>query len=177
MEPGKNNVVLIGMPGAGKSTVGVLLAKRLEYDFLDTDIVIQAREGRGLHQIIREEGTERFRALEARYVRETVVSRCVVATGGSVVYDEAAMDHLRAGGRAVFLDLSLTALADRLGDIDARGVTRAPGQTLADLFAEREPLYRRYADLVVSCDGKNPERVVRATLAALEKIPKSVPIL
>jgi shikimate kinase len=177
MEPEKNNVVLIGMPGAGKSTVGVLLAKRLEYDFLDTDIVIQAREGRGLHQIIREEGTERFRKLEAAYVRETAVSRCVVATGGSVVYDEGAMNHLRAGGRAVFLDLSLTALADRLGDIDARGVTRTPGQTLADLFAEREPLYRRYADIVVRCDGKNPEMVVRAALAELENFPGSVPIL
>lgn len=173
----KSNVVLIGMPGAGKSTVGVLLAKRLEFDFLDTDIVIQAREGRGLSRIIQEDGTERFRELEARYVREIEVRRCVVATGGSVVYSEAAMNHLRADGRVVFLDLSLPALRDRLGDIDARGVTRAPGQTLADLFAEREPLYRRYADVPVSCDGRGPEPVVRAVLAELEKLGGGVPIL
>jgi shikimate kinase len=170
----KSNLVLIGMPGAGKSTVGVLLAKRLGHGFLDTDIVIQSREGRSLERIIREEGTEGFRALEARYIRDIDARRCVVATGGSVVYDDAAMDHLRAGGRVVFLDLSPAALRDRLGDMDARGVTRAPGQSLDDLFAEREPLYRRYADAVVRCDGLGPEPVVRAVL---EKIGKDDSIL
>lgn len=173
VEP-KSNVVLIGMPGAGKSTIGVLLAKRLECDFLDTDITLQAREGRSLHQIIREDGTERFRALEARYVRETDVRRCVIATGGSVVYDAGAMDHLRKNGRTLFLDLSLAALADRLGDIDARGVSRAPGQSLAALYDERLPLYQQYADITVACDGLGPEPVVRAALAELAKFPEWV---
>ena len=164
---GKESIVLIGMPGVGKSTVGVLLAKRLGYDFIDTDIVIQTREGRSLQEIIRAEGARRFRELEEGHVCGISCKACVIATGGSVVYSDRAMQHLRRSGTIVFLDISLERLTSRLDDIDARGVVRAPGQTIAELYEERHLLYLKYRDIAVRTDGLTPDRVLRALLESL----------
>jgi shikimate kinase len=165
------NIVLIGMPGVGKSTVGVLLAKRMGYDFLDTDILIQALEGRSLQEIIRAEGTRRFRALEEEYICDVQCTAHVIATGGSVVYSDRAMAHLARSGTVVFLDISLERLLHRLDDVDARGVVRAPGQTIADLYEERYPLYRRHHDIAVRTDGLAPNQVLAAILRRLPGLP------
>ncbi len=161
------SIILIGMPGAGKSTVGVLLAKRLGYAFLDTDILIQVREGRTLQELIREHGAEEFCRIEERHILSLTLRGHVVAPGGSVVYRPRAMAHLKARGIAVHLELSLEHLKQRLGDVDARGVVIAPGQTVDSLYGERRPLYRRYADVTVATDGLTPDQAVGKILAAL----------
>ncbi|RMF81773.1 MAG: shikimate kinase [Nitrospirae bacterium] len=163
-----DNIVLIGMPGAGKSTCGLLLAKVTGRPFIDTDVWIQTLEGRRLQEIIDQEGLAAMRAIEERRVLELQVSGHVVATGGSVVYSEAAMDHLRRGGVVVFLEVGLEALRARLGDAAERGIVRRPDQSFADLYAERLPLYRRYADHTVVCDGLDHEGVVARLLAVLD---------
>jgi shikimate kinase len=155
------NIVLIGMPGAGKSTVGVLLAKALSRDFLDTDVYIQAREGRTLQEIIDQDGLEFFRRIEERHVRSLKCRSSVIATGGSVVYYPAAMAHLRASGLLIHLDLGLPVLRKRLINLPTRGVVRVPGQSLAQLFAERQPLYRTYAHLAIDCSRSSHEDIVR----------------
>jgi shikimate kinase len=161
------NVALIGMPGAGKSTIGVLLAKRTARAFLDTDLVIQEQAEASLETILRERGLEGFRRLEEQIVCGLRPEHAVIATGGSVVYGDAAMRHLGGLGPIVFLDVPVGELAPRLGDLDARGVARAPDQDLAGLHAERLPLYRRFADVVIPCAGLDHERVVDAILRAL----------
>lgn len=146
------NIVLIGMPGAGKSTVGVVLAKRLGYGFIDSDLAIQARYGKLLHELISENGVEGFWKIEEEVNSTLCVNRCVIATGGSAVYGPLAMEKLKENGTVVYLKLSLEEIADRLGDLNARGVTLQPGQTLKDLYEERVPLYEKYADIVVDCN-------------------------
>lgn len=146
------NIILIGMPGAGKSTVGVVLAKKLGYGFVDSDLVIQSREGRLLHEIISERGVEGFWAVEEEANNSIEAERTVIATGGSVVYGCKAMEHLKQIGTVVYLKLSCEAIADRLGDLDERGVTLRDGQGLTELYAERVPLYEKYADFTVDCE-------------------------
>ena len=146
------NIVLIVMPGAGKSTVGVVLAKKLGYGFVDSDLVIQSREGRLLHEIISERGVEGFWAVEEEANISIEAERTVIATGGSVVYGCKAMEHLKQIGTVVYLKLSCEAIADRLGDLDERGVTLREGQGLTELYAERVPLYEKYADFTVDCE-------------------------
>jgi len=163
--PFNNNIVLIGMPGVGKSTVGVLLAKLIRFAFIDTDIYIQTREGKSLQALIEEHGAEGFCDLEARHMCSLAVSRHVLATGGSVVYRQAAMAHFKAGGRVIHLDLALDRLKKRLDDIQARGVVIAPGSTLGALYRERQPLYRKYADVTVTTDGLTPDQVVQEIAA------------
>ena len=154
------NVVLIGMPGVGKSTIGVLLAKRLNYSFLDTDIFIQTREGKSLQQIIQAYGAAGFCDIEERYILSLNVSAHVIAPGGSVVYRQKAMEHLQANGLIIYLKLVLENLKKRLNDLDARGVVIGPDQKLDDLWAERHPLYLDYADTTVVTDGLTPDQVV-----------------
>lgn len=156
------NIVLIGMPGVGKSTVGVLLAKALAWDFVDTDVLIQVAEGAGLQDIIDFRGLDEFRRIEERHVLGLQCRRCVVATGGSVVYSPAAMAHLRRSGTVIALELPLSTLVARLPDLATRGVAMTPGMTLADLHRERQPLYRRYADHVVDCTDMGHDTVLRA---------------
>lgn len=163
------NVILIGMPGAGKSTVGVLLAKRLQYNFLDTDILIQSREGRNLQTIIRSDGLEGFRNIEENYVCSVSEPATVIATGGSVVYSPRAMEHLASIGVVIFLSLGLHQLAARLSDIDARGVLRMPGQTLADIYRERSPLYARYADMTIPTESQTPDQVMKTIVSRLRE--------
>jgi len=162
-----DNIVLIGMPGAGKSTVGVLLAKALSRNFVDTDLIIQASEGRRLQTLIDEDGLESFQLAEERHLLAMNLSGAVIATGGSVVYSEEAMAHLKAAGKAVYLELPLAELRRRITNMDTRGVVRAPGQTFEALYAEREPLYRKYADVVIPCGGLGHDEVVFAVRAAL----------
>ncbi len=165
----KKNLVLIGMPGVGKSTIGVLLAKDLSRPFVDTDIHIQTVEGRSLQTVILEEGIERFKAREASHILGLTCQGHVVATGGSVVYSPAAMKHLRTNGMTLLLELSLPLLEKRIRDMDARGIVRAPGQSLAVLYEERRPLYERYADIRISCDHKGHEEIIREIHACLEE--------
>lgn len=165
------NLILIGMPAVGKSTVGVLLAKQLGFAFLDTDLLIQSGEGRKLSRLIHDKGVEGFCDMEAGYVGRLCVERTVVATGGSVVYRSAAMTHLTLLGRIVFLDIDVTALASRLNQLDERGVVRIDGQTLESLFAERQPLYSRYAQWTIACGGRTPDQVVQAVVEAMRRDP------
>ena len=163
----KKNVVLIGMPGVGKSTIGVLLAKQLGYSFLDTDILIQAAEGKTLQQLIQKRGISGFCDLEEEYILSVSVNSHVIATGGSVVYGKAAMGHLKAESVVIHLNLSLDRLQKRLGDLDARGVAITPGRGLSDLYAERHPLYLKYADRTVETDMLTPDNVVRHIITLL----------
>lgn len=164
------NIVLIGMPGVGKSTVGVLLAKRLGFAFIDTDIYIQVREGRSLQAIIQAHGADEFCRLEEDHILSLAVSSHVIAPGGSVVYRPKAMAHLKANGVAIHLDIAVERLKRRLEDVDARGVVIAPGQTVAGLYLERLPLYLAYADATVLTDDRTPDQVVGAVLDSLERL-------
>ena len=166
---GRRNIILIGMPGAGKSTLGVLLAKSLGYDFLDTDVMIQAHEGRLLQEILDAEGPDGFCELEARYLSALAVEVCVVATGGSVVYSVDTMRHLRSSGIVVYLELSLAELLPRLDNFDIRGVVRRDGQTISDLYFERVPLYERYTDLTIPSGGDDHESIVGHIVAELAR--------
>jgi shikimate kinase len=161
------HLVLIGMPGVGKSTVGVLLAKATARDFVDTDVWIQTREGRSLSELIEAHGRDGFLALEERHVCALEPPRAVIATGGSVVYSARAMAHLRAHGRIVHLALPLPALERRLADLAVRGVVTQPGQSLGALYEERMPLYRRHADLTLEEPSLNQDQLVARILAAL----------
>jgi shikimate kinase len=156
----QKNIVLIGMPGVGKSTVGVLLAKRLGYSFLDTDIFIQSAAGKTLQGLIQKHGIAGFCDLEEDYILSISVQAHVIATGGSVVYGDGAMKHLKAEAVVIHLNLSLGELKKRLDDLDARGVAMAPGQNLADLYGERHPLYLKHADHTVETDTLTADQVV-----------------
>ena len=163
-----NNIVLIGMPGAGKSTVGVLLAKTLGYAFLDTDLVIQEREGRLLQDLVDELGVEAFLDREAAAICSVDCDRTVIATGGSVVCRDGAMEHLRELGRIVYLQLPLEELERRLHNISTRGIAMAPGETLAHIYDYRSPLYQKYADLTVAVGRQTLEETVEQVLRALK---------
>ena len=164
-----DNIILIGMPGVGKSTIGVLLAKRLKLAFLDTDIYIQTREGKSLQELIQLHGASGFCDLEGDYIVSLSATASVIATGGSVVYIHTAMEHLQASGQIVHLDLALNRLQKRLDDIDARGVVIGPDQQLGDLYAERQPLYAKYADITIATDGLSPDQVVGQIIRLLKE--------
>ena len=152
-----NNIILIGMPGVGKSTVGVVLAKTLGYAFLDSDLLIQEREGLLLHEIIEKYGLERFNQIESEVNASIEAEDTVIATGGSVVYGTEAMMHLKALGTVVYLKLSY----ERLADLNKRGVSIRPGETLETLYEERIPIYERYADVTVDCEDLSIRDIVK----------------
>ncbi len=145
----KDNIILIGMPGAGKSTLGVLLARAMNYRFLDTDLLIQEREGRLLCEIIAEEGMERFLEIEGEVNAGVDAEHTVIAPGGSAIYSEKAMKHFSEIGTIVYLHVPVTELSKRLGDLKRRGVVLKEGQDLNDLFEERRVYYERYARVTV----------------------------
>lgn len=154
------NVILIGMPGAGKSTVGVVLAKRLGYTFLDSDLVIQQKYGKLLHELIREHGVEGFWKIENDVNAGLTCDRTVIATGGSAIYGAEAMEHLRSIGTVVYLRLTLPQIEERLGDLTERGVTLREGQDLKALYEERTPLYEKYAHVIIDCNGQRVRELV-----------------
>lgn len=155
-----SNIILIGMPAAGKSTVGVILAKMLGYCFIDTDLLIQSREGRRLRGILADRGIDGFLAIEEDVCLGIRTDRCVIATGGSVVYSDAAMAHFKTLGRVIYLQVDFGPLSARLQDMQGRGVVLRPGQTLAELFDERAALYEQYADLTVPEGSSTLEETV-----------------
>ena len=166
----RNNIVLIGMPGVGKSTVGVILAKVLGYQFLDADLLIQEQEGKLLKDIINEVGTEGFIQVENRVNANINCDRTIIATGGSVVYGKEAMEHLKEIGTVVYLEVPFSTIEKRLSDIKGRGVVLRNGQTLYDLFVERTVLYEKYADVRVSEDGLGVEETVDLLVSKLQNL-------
>ncbi len=153
------NIILIGMPGVGKSAAGVLLAKATGRSFLDTDVWIQAREGRTLQEILDAEGLAAFCTLEERHIRSIGVRGCVIATGGSVVYSAEAMGHLQATGPIVYLRLDIERLERRITNMATRGVVIPEGQTFRGLFDHRRPLYERWAQLTIDCENKTQDEI------------------
>lgn len=163
----QRNIVLIGMPGVGKSTVGVILAKQLGLQFVDADLLIQQQEGRLLHEIITQEGVDGFLAIENRVNASIDARGAVISTGGSVVYGREAMEHLKRTGTVVYLKLPYHELERRLRNLKDRGVVLRGDQTLRDLYEERTPLYERYADLVIDETGLDIEQTREALENAL----------
>ena len=163
----KNNIILIGMPASGKSTVGVILAKILGYSFVDADIVIQKKEGRKLAEIIETEGIDGFIDIENKVNSEIEVEKTVVSSGGSAVFGKEAMDHSKNIGKVVYLKVSMDVLTKRLKNAKQRGVVMREGQSLVSLYNERVPLYEKYADVVIDEGDKTMEEVVADLLAAL----------
>lgn len=156
----KNNLILIGMPGAGKSTVGVLLSKALGKTFIDTDLLIRKNEGRPLQEIINSDGLDKFLVIEEKTLQELNVQNSIIATGGSAVYSCKAMEHLKAGGYAVYLKVNLFKLTQRLKNMRTRGIAMKGGQSLADLYMERAPLYEKHADITIDCTHKHMEKII-----------------
>ncbi len=154
------NIVLIGMPGAGKSTIGVVLAKNMGMAFMDSDLIIQEQEGKKLHDLIEEHGLDGFLAIEGRVNASLHPKTAVIATGGSAVYDKSAMEHLRSIAMVCYLKLSYEGIKERLGDLAERGVVLREGETLRELYEERVPLYEKYANLTIECENKNIREIV-----------------
>jgi shikimate kinase len=153
-------IVLVGMPGAGKSTIGVLLAKEAMKDFVDTDVLIQVRAEQSLQSIVDNSGYLILRQLEEEVLLDLSLENHVIATGGSAVYSDAGMAHLKKLGPVVYLKVSLEELKRRVQNLPKRGIAGRPGITLDELYEERCPLYEKYADFTVDCDGKTPEQVI-----------------
>ncbi|MBQ2842573.1 MAG: shikimate kinase [Clostridia bacterium] len=154
------NIVLIGMPGAGKSTIGVLLAKSMLMDFADTDLIIQKKYSSALCEIIKKHGTEEFLKIENDVICKSEFYSCIIATGGSAVYGEDAMEKLKKNGIAVYLKAEPQELEKRINNIHTRGIAMKEGTTIAELYAERAPLYEKYADITVCCTGLTAEQCV-----------------
>lgn len=163
----KENIVLIGMPGVGKSTLGVVLAKELGFQFVDADLLIQERENRLLKEIIAEDGVEGFLKIENDVNASIRAEKTVIATGGSVIYGSEAMEHLKEIGTVVYLKLDYETLDSRLGNLKGRGVVLKDGQTLKDLYDERIPLYEKYADVIVDEGGLDLEQTLTQVLKQL----------
>ena len=163
----KNCLTLVGMPASGKSSVGVVLAKKTGRRFIDGDLLIQEQSGKLLKDLIAERGDDGFRALEDETLAALETENAVIAPGGSVIYGEKAMARLKALGKVIYLKLSDPAIQRRLGDLTARGVSIKEGQTLRDLYRERTVLYEKYADLVIDENGLSTRKVVEAIARAI----------
>jgi len=166
--PNRRSLILIGMPGAGKSTLGVLLAKELMLDFLDTDVAIQVREGVSLQNILEQSGYLALRAVEEEVLLATECHEKVVATGGSAVYSQKGMEYLKSCGLVVYLEVSLEVLRQRIHNYETRGIARRPEQSFEELFDERQALYRQYTDITVNCSELGSEEVIGKVLAMLQ---------
>jgi len=165
-----SNIILIGMPGAGKSTLGVLLARAMNYRFLDTDLLIQEREGRLLREIIAEEGLDGFLEIEGEVNAGINVERTVIAPGGSAIYSEKAMKHFAEIGTIVYLHVPVTELRKRLGDLKRRGVVLKEGQDLNSLYEERRVYYERYAQVTVDVTKDEIGEVLAELVRKLKEI-------
>jgi shikimate kinase len=167
-----SNIVLIGMPGSGKSTVGVILAKLTGRNFVDTDVLIQTQQGLTLQEIVDRDGYAALLAIEGRILLALDCRNHVIATGGSAVYCHAAMTHLKSGGVVVFLDVDLQTLGKRVHDYETRGLAKRPDQSVTDLFAERYALYRQYADVTIDCVGLSTEEVCAKIVEDMKRMKR-----
>lgn len=156
----KRNIVLIGMAGAGKSTLGVLAAKALGMSFVDTDIIIQETTERLLQEIIDNDGIDSFLKIEEDVLSGLTVKNSILATGGSAIYSDKGMQALKENGTVVYISVSYEEIKKRVNNIETRGIVLKQGNTLKDAFSERLPLYRKYADVIIECDGKDIEACV-----------------
>ena len=163
----KSNIILIGMPGVGKSTVGVLLAKASGRYFLDTDVHIQAMENRTLQSILDEKGKDDFCRMEQELIIRIDIKNAVIATGGSVVYSQKAMNHLSANGIIVHLDLDYRSVEKRITNLSTRGVVKEKHQSLKDLYDKRQPVYQKYAQITINCADKNQDQIVTEIIERL----------
>jgi len=168
MKHTKPNITLIGMPGVGKSTIGVILAKIIGYEFIDSDILIQKQEGKLLKNIIAEKGSAGFLDIENRLHAELQVANSIISPGGSICYCQKGMEHLRDISTVIYLKLDYPKLKRRLGNLTARGVVLQKGQSLRDLYKERTPLYEKYAHIVIDETGLTVEKTIKTILEALE---------
>ena len=166
-----SNLVLIGMPGSGKSTVGVILAKKTSRDFVDTDIVIQRSLHRTLQDIVDKEGQTVFRKIEEEVLLGLSIRNYVIATGGSAIYSDHAMTHLKSDGILIFLDVDFAILESRVCDFNSRGIAKRQDQSFAELFVERSALYTKYADIGIKCgcmtQGQVCERIIEEVTAKI----------
>ncbi|MCE5249554.1 shikimate kinase [bacterium] len=167
MKTTSDNIILTGMPGSGKSTVGVILAKTLCRTFVDTDLLIQTGEGMSLQEIIDRRGMEEFLAIEERYITGLTTRDTVIAPGGSVVLSSRAITYLRESGIVVFLDTPIGLIMARI-DVFSRGIVKTPGRSIGDVWREREPLYRKYADIVMDCGTKSQLEIADNLTAMLQ---------
>lgn len=166
MNPYHQSLILIGMPGAGKSTLGLLLAKHLAKDFVDTDLLIQLEHRKTLQDILHEQGYLALRDAEERVLLNAHYPNHIIATGGSAVYSPAGMQHLKQFGQIIFLDADLDVLERRIHNMESRGIARPTSQSFADIYAERRPLYLQYADIVIKCDDKTQEQLLNEVIYA-----------
>jgi shikimate kinase len=166
----QTNIVLIGMPGSGKSTIGSMLSKSLSMDFMDTDILIQNQVGRSLQEIVDNDGPMFLRMAEERTLLNIDCKSKIIATGGSAVYSHDAMRHLGANGVIVFLDVNLAALKFRIDNYELRGLVKQPGQTLEELFRERFHLYRKYAQVTIDCNALTQDEVCKTIIRELKRL-------
>lgn len=169
MKQTHSNLILIGMPGSGKSTVGVILAKKTSRDFVDTDVLIQTSQQRKLQDIVDTDGHAVLRKIEEEVLLALSIQNHVIATGGSAVYSDQAMTHLKSDGILIFLDVDLATLESRIHDFSTRGIAKRPDQSLAELFDERSAIYTKHADITIKCDAMTQEQ-------ACERIIKEVKI-
>ena len=165
----KENIILIGMPGSGKSTCGVLAAKALLKNFFDTDLLFQGLEEKRLQNIIDDDGIEYFLSAEERAILSLDISATVVATGGSVVYSDKSMEHLKKSGKVIYLHLSYDTMVDRIKNITTRGVVVKEGDSLEDMYNERLPMYQKWADVVINCDNNTVEQTVQMIVNAVNE--------
>ncbi len=172
----KNNIILIGMPGAGKSTVGVILAKRLGFDFIDTDLLIQSQEKYRLQQLIDTRGLDNFLEIEEQILLNLHAQHSVIATGGSVVYSEHGLKKLGRSGYQIYLQIGLSTLLQRIADMGQRGLVMNKGQTFEQLYQERTPLYENFADLTLTCEEMNAEQVAAIIENKIERLDPALSI-
>lgn len=163
------NIILIGMPGCGKSTIGVVLAKMLGMDFLDSDVFIQNNEKRKLQEIIDSEGNERFLEIEKENILKIDVDNTVIATGGSIVLKDEAMKHLKKNGKCLFIDVSYHILKKRIFNLDTRGIAMKQGQTIKDVYNERLPFYKKYADATIKSGNEDRNETIKKAIDIIKK--------